>query len=234
MSPARRGFLVRLPRPPARTGAPAPTPTQAPGPGATPYATAATEHTISPSMTTPEVAVSIGGGHTCELRSNGSVACWGSNSHGQATPPAGSFIDVSTGRAHSCGVRTNGSVSCWGDHIAAQDSPPSGTFVSVSAGSEHTCGVTTGNGGVCWGSGVSRRDRPVSLGGSITSISAGGSRNTLHICFVRTDGSVACRWERQLWPIHPACRSRPLGHRQCWSLTQLRREDRRLRRVLGP
>ena len=42
------------------------------------------------------VSVSAGGSHTCGVRIDGSVACWGSNYwgsdyYGQATPPAGSF-----------------------------------------------------------------------------------------------------------------------------------------------
>ena len=54
-----------------------------------------------------------GGGHTCGVRSNGSVACWGGNWGGRSTPPAGSFVSVSAGD-HTCGVRSDGSVACWG------------------------------------------------------------------------------------------------------------------------
>ena len=68
------------------------------------------------------VSVSAGWVHTCGVRSNGSVACWGSDYWdgdyaGRATPPAGSFVSVSAGLAHTCGVRSNGSVACWGSNI---------------------------------------------------------------------------------------------------------------------
>ena len=75
------------------------------------------------------------------MRSNGSVACWGSDISGQATPPAGSFLSVSAGGRHTCGVRSNGSVACWGWNEHGQATPPAGSFVSVSAGERHTCGV---------------------------------------------------------------------------------------------
>ena len=50
------------------------------------------------------VSVSAGDGHTCGVRSDGSVACWGDGYDGQATPPAGSFD--SAGGVHTCGVRS--------------------------------------------------------------------------------------------------------------------------------
>ena len=54
--------------------------------------------------------------HTCGMRTNGTVACWGDNAIGQATPPAGTFTAVSAGGDHTCGVRTNGTLACWGDN----------------------------------------------------------------------------------------------------------------------
>ena len=60
-------------------------------------------------------SVSAGGSHTCRVRSDGPVACWGLDDEGQATPPEGQFASVNAGGRHTCGVRTDGSVVCWGN-----------------------------------------------------------------------------------------------------------------------
>ena len=85
------------------------------------------------------------------MRSDGSVACWGYNGDGQATPPAGSFDSVSAGGNHTCGVRSNGPVVCWGYNEYGQATPPAGFFVSVSAGGGQTCGVRSDGSAACWG-----------------------------------------------------------------------------------
>ena len=59
--------------------------------------------------------ISSGANHACGLRANGSIACWGSNVFGQATPPTTSvFTSISSGDAHTCALRNDGAVVCWG------------------------------------------------------------------------------------------------------------------------
>ena len=116
----------------------------------------------------------------------GSVACWGSDYYGQATPPAGSFVSVSAGWDHTCGVRSDGSVTCWGWNESGRSTPPAGSFVSVSAGGFHTCGIRSDGSVACWGSDAAGLSTPPA--GSFTSVSAGSH----HTCGVRSDGSVAC------------------------------------------
>jgi Alpha-tubulin suppressor and related RCC1 domain-containing proteins len=91
---------------------------------------------------TPDVAVTaaplplIRAGllHSCVVRNDGTVGCWGNNQYGQAVAPSGQFMDLATGSYHTCGVGVDGRVSCWGSNDAGQATAPGGKFVRVSAG----------------------------------------------------------------------------------------------------
>jgi alpha-tubulin suppressor-like RCC1 family protein/pimeloyl-ACP methyl ester carboxylesterase len=126
------------------------------------------------------------GWHTCGLRPDGSVVCWGWNDYDQATPPGGSFAQVSAGGAHTCGLRSDGSVECWGWNDSGQATPPGGSFMQVSAGGQHTCGLRADGSVECWGLDDSGQATPP--GGSFIQVSAGGE----HTCGLRADGSVEC------------------------------------------
>ena len=60
------------------------------------------------------IAIDAGTYHTCGLRPDGTVTCWGENSYGQSAPPSGTFTAVSAGLDHSCGLRHDEVVICWG------------------------------------------------------------------------------------------------------------------------
>ena len=70
----------------------------------------------SPSFT----QVSAGWDHTCGLKQDGSIICWGSDGFHQAVPPQGEFASVSAGGSHTCGLKEDGSVACWGSMEGAQ------------------------------------------------------------------------------------------------------------------
>ena len=59
-------------------------------------------------------SVSAGEEHTCGVKTDGSVECWGWNQYGASNPPAGSFASVSAGHDHTCGLKTDGSIECRG------------------------------------------------------------------------------------------------------------------------
>ena len=62
----------------------------------------------------PFRAFSVGWNHACAIKGDGTLACWGSNLYGQATPPAGRYVHVSSGERHSCAIREDGTRTCWG------------------------------------------------------------------------------------------------------------------------
>jgi hypothetical protein len=71
--------------------------------------------------------------HTCAVREDGVLHCWGWNSDGQVGPstdhvvhrPAAVSTDtdwtgVAVGDSHTCGARRDGSIYCWGSNASGQ------------------------------------------------------------------------------------------------------------------
>ena len=55
-----------------------------------------------------------GGDHTCALRRDSTVVCWGRNGFGQSDVPAGAYEAVAAGLGYTCALRTDSTVACWG------------------------------------------------------------------------------------------------------------------------
>ena len=100
--------------------------------------------------------MSAGELHSCGLRTDGTITCWGSNAGhdgthlGQSNAPEGTFVAVTAGAFHSCGVRTSGIVTCWGLDAYDQASPPH-VYSSIDVGADHFCGVRIDAAIVCFG-----------------------------------------------------------------------------------
>jgi alpha-tubulin suppressor-like RCC1 family protein len=123
--------------------------------------------------------VSSGLGHSCALKGDGTVWCWGDNSKGQlgdgtATSRSvpgqvvglGSVVQIAAGLWHTCATSSDGAAWCWGlneygqlgDGTTTQRSVPvkvvglPNTVAAISAhNSERTCARLADNTTWCWG-----------------------------------------------------------------------------------
>lgn len=130
--------------------------------------------------------VGMGTGYMCAVLSDGSLACWGDDWSGRASPPSGTFTAVDGGAYHACAIRSDGTIACWGDTSDGRASPPPGTYSSLSAGGGFTCAVGTDGALACWGANPWGQTTPPS--GSFVAVGAG----TSHACAIRTDGTLVC------------------------------------------
>ncbi len=136
--------------------------------------------------------LSAGGYHTCVLKTDGSIVCWGRNSSGQATPPSGLVaVQVSAGQTHTCALKADGTVACWGDNSWGELNVPAGLVATqVGAGTYDTCAVRTDATAVCWGAkNVGLSTVPDGLS-SVAKIFPAPE----HTCALKTDGTVVC-WD---------------------------------------
>jgi alpha-tubulin suppressor-like RCC1 family protein len=78
-------------------------------------------------------SLSVGSAHSCALRSNGSVYCWGNNDNGE--------------------LGVDSTITASSDIPVLVSDPIAGavTYSSVSAGNTHTCAVVLSNAAYCWG-----------------------------------------------------------------------------------
>jgi hypothetical protein len=85
------------------------------------------------------VYVAAGSVHSCALREDGEVVCWGAgktngdcqgsgsvDTCGMLLSPPGPFVELSLGVTNSCGLRPDHSVSCWGSNTGNRSTPPVG------------------------------------------------------------------------------------------------------------
>ena len=112
------------------------------------------------------IAISSSNIHSCGLRSDGSVHCWGFDLGGQLSPPEDTkFSAIAAGTLHTCGLRSDGSAVCWGYDLDRRSEEPKEyladarwielpkgeRFTEISAGYSHTCGLKKDGGVSCWG-----------------------------------------------------------------------------------
>ena len=175
----------------------------------------------------PSAQISVGHyAHTCAVKTDNTVACWGFSGNGQADPPPGHFLSVSGGYFHTCAVRIDNTAACWGSNFLGGATPPQGeAFLAVSAGIRKACGIRTDGAARCWGNNsVGQADPPQAK--VFLSISSGNS----HTCGIRTDNTVVCWGNNSVGQADPppgqfvaissgqdhTCGIRTDGAARCW------------------
>ena len=190
------------------------------------------------------IQVSLGNYHSCALKNDGRVFCWGGGNYGQlghggvdsteypvvvvdgeeSTTPLSKVVQISAGGFHTCALRIDGGVLCWGygkrgvlgnnktdhkDHpvvvVDESDTPLSG-IVQISSGGYHTCALKDDGGVLCWGDGGEYQlgnDASSDKKYAVEVIDGDESSNPLsgivhiglgysHSCALKNDGGVLC------------------------------------------
>ncbi len=172
-----------------------------------------------PEPITPDIngvlSISTGANHTCAVRHDERVYCWGANSSGQLgtndlldrSIPTTVYgvsegIALSAGAAHTCVLQHSGSVWCWGDNHAGQ---VGGTgkqqvvpqriellqsVVAIASGGATNCGLQADGLVICWGAQIGQI-APFAPLSDLTDVTAVAVGNRF-VCALRIDGSVWC------------------------------------------
>ena len=176
-------------------------------------------------------SVSAGGYHTCAVKTDGTLWCWGGGGYGQlgdgtaadslvpvqVSGHATDWAAVSAGFQHTCAVKTDHSLWCWGwndagqlgdgtttvqpNPVPVQVSGHATDWAAVSAGYQHTCAVKTDHSLWCWGGddygqlgdGTTTSSLvPVQVSGHATDWAAVSAGSLYSTCAVKTDHSLWC------------------------------------------
>jgi alpha-tubulin suppressor-like RCC1 family protein len=146
--------------------------------------------------------------HTCNLLTDGTVTCQGSNSVGQlgngtlissTTPVAVTGLTgvkaLSVGNTHTCALKTDGTVACWGRNSSGElgngtttssNVPVIVTGVTgattIESGTNHTCVIKSDTTVACWGDNlVGKLGSGVSGGVSTTAVAVTGLTGAVQV-----------------------------------------------------
>ena len=97
----------------------------------------------------PFIAVTAVGGHTCAIRENGAIECWGFASWVGTDAPEGSFTAIDIASGHACAIRDTGDLACWGPDLRGTvvGGAPFKEAYAAQAGSVIAVGVGRGSAG---------------------------------------------------------------------------------------
>ncbi len=133
------------------------------------------------------VTVAAGEQHTCGLRANGRLLCWGNNESGQLDAPDDVVVvGLTAGHGFTCAWDAAGEVSCWGISDEGQLEPPSDALDGLDAGASHVCGLAASQRAECWGRDVEDQATPPDID---LAVIASGELST---CALSPAGYASC------------------------------------------
>ena len=136
-------------------------------------------------------AVASGSYHSCAIRTDGSLHCWGDLAALPQIDPGARFVFVDVGQTSTCALTEDGTPHCWDGSAGLKSYEPgryhtTGKFESISAGVEHHCGITSKGPLYCWGD--NSFGQVVPFGGRHKAVSVDWGKS----CSIREDGSAGC------------------------------------------
>ena len=173
-------------------------------------------------------AVSVGFEHTCAIKTDGTLWCWGDNGFGQlgdgteqqrlspieVETLGATVAQVSAGATHTCSIKRDGTLWCWGHNAAGQlgdgtqveqDSPVEvsalgATVAEISVGYMFTCATKSDRTLWCWGFNAQGQvgtgdtaNRPLpaeitAFGATVAALSTA----SLHTCAIQSGRTLWC------------------------------------------
>lgn len=126
----------------------------------------------------PAISFSSGLDHSCAVRGDGHIWCWGDNSLGQygnvsigstrkpvkTSPSSLAWQKIWSGGLHSCALTAQASPKCWGSNgygqagsldggqATAGTPEANGGWVAIAPGRESSCAISSASNLWCWGS----------------------------------------------------------------------------------
>jgi len=140
----------------------------------------------STSLRMAPLEIAAGDAHTCTVRGQRGVRCWGDDTLGQRAVPRHRAQSISANADHTCTQRAGEGARCWGDNLHDGSTPPTTPLRALDIGQFNGCGVGATGAATCWGWNVNAQSTlPTDL---FRSVATGLN----HSCGVRDDGTLAC------------------------------------------
>ncbi|MFN0250245.1 MAG: RCC1 domain-containing protein [Kofleriaceae bacterium] len=174
------------------------------------------------------IAVAAGNAHTCAIKVDQTLWCWGENRYGETGQPAtsaeilvptqvgdGLWTAVTTGHSHTCAIDADDGLWCWGLNVASaigvdRDDPylpvtrVLDDVLAVAAGLAHTCAIRGDRSLWCWGENTD---------GQLGLAPFNDQRTPLHVATDKT-------WTQLSVGLHHTCAITTEQALYCWGANQ--------------